>query len=54
MQNYYSQIQTAEDVYNDLYKKKDLFDNSDYSVDSPFYFKENNKVIGKMKRQEFQ
>ena len=39
----------AEDVYNDLYKKKDLFDNNDYSNDSPFYFKENKKVIGKMK-----
>ena len=39
----------AEDVYNDLYKKKDLFGNSDYSIDSPFYFKENKKVIGKMK-----
>ena len=39
----------AEDVYNDLYRKKDLFDNSDYSIDSPFYFKENKKVIGKMK-----
>ena len=39
----------AEDVYNDLYRKNDLFDNSDYSIDSPFYFKENKKVIGKMK-----
>ena len=39
----------AEDAYNGLYKKKDLFDNSDYSIDSPFYFKENKKVIGKMK-----
>ena len=31
----------AEDAYNGLYKKKDLFDNSDYSIDSPFHFKKN-------------
>ena len=40
---------TAEDVYKDLYKRKELFDDSDYSEDSPYYFKENKKVIGKMK-----
>ena len=40
---------TAEDVYKDLYKRKEVFDNSDYSEDSPYYFKENKKVIGKMK-----
>ena len=39
----------AEDVYSDFWKDKDLFDNSDYPVDSPFYFKENKKVIGKFK-----
>lgn len=37
----------TEDVYKDLYKDKDLFDNSNYPVDSPFYFKENKKVIEK-------
>ena len=31
------------DVYSDLYRKKYLFDNSDYSIDSPFYFKENER-----------
>ena len=37
----------AEDVYNDFYKKKDLFDNSDYSIDSPFYLKVNkNEAAG--------
>ena len=39
----------AEDVYSDFWKDKDLFDNSDYPIDSPFYFKENKKVIGKFK-----
>ena len=40
---------TAEDVYKDLHERKELFGNSDYSDDSPYYFKENKKVIGKMK-----
>ena len=39
----------AEDVYEDFWKDKDLFDNSDYPENSPFYFKENKKVIGKFK-----
>ena len=39
----------TEDVYEDLWKDKDLFDNSDYPENSPFYFKENKKVIGKFK-----
>ena len=39
----------AEDVYSDFLKDKDLFDNSDYPENSPFYFKENKKVIGKFK-----
>ena len=39
----------TEDVYKDLYERKELFDNSDYPEDSPYYFKENKKVIGKMK-----
>ena len=41
-------IQT-DDVYEDLYNHKDMFDNSDYSKSSKFYFDENKKVIGKMK-----
>ena len=36
-------------VYEDLYKYRDMFDNSDYSKSSKFYFDENKKVIGKMK-----
>ena len=40
---------TAEDVYKDLHERKELFDNSDYPEDSPYYFKEIKKVIGRMK-----
>ena len=39
----------AEDVYEDLWKDKDLFDNSDYPIDSPYFCKKNKKVIGKFK-----
>ena len=39
----------TEDMYKDLHKDKHLFDNSDYPDDSPFNFKDNEKVIGKMK-----
>ena len=39
----------AEDIYSDLYKDKDLFDNSDYPKSSKFFFVENKKVIGKFK-----
>ena len=38
-----------EDVYKDLFVDKDKFDNSDYPEDSPFYFGDNKKVIGKFK-----
>ena len=37
----------TDDVYEDLYNHKDMFDNSDYSKSSKFYFDENKKVIGK-------
>lgn len=39
----------TEDAYKDLFEGKELFDNSDYNVDPPFYFDFNKKVIGKMK-----
>ena len=39
----------TEDAYEDFYKDKKLFDNSDYDPENKFYFKENKKVIGKMK-----
>ena len=39
----------TKDVYKDLFVDKEKFDNSDYSKDSPFYFGENKKVIGKFK-----
>ena len=41
-------IQT-DDVYQDLYNHRDMFDNSDYSKSSKFFFDENKKVIGKFK-----
>ena len=37
------------DVYEDLYKYKGLFDNSDYPKTSKFFFDGNEKVIGKFK-----
>ena len=39
----------SENVYNEFYKWKDLFDFSNYSKDSTFYDDTNNNVIGKMK-----
>ena len=39
----------TEDVYEDLYLSKDMFDNSDCSKSSKFYFDENKNVIGKFK-----
>ena len=39
----------SENVYEEFYKWKDLFDFSNYSKDSRFYNESNKKVIGKMK-----
>ena len=39
----------SENVYEDFFKWKDLFDFSNYSKDSTFYDDTNKKVIGKMK-----
>ena len=39
----------ADDVYQDFWKDKNLFDNSDYPNNSPFYNNANKKVIGKFK-----
>ena len=39
----------ADDVYQDFWKDKHLFDNSDYPKDSPFFDSSNKKVIGKFK-----
>ena len=41
-------IQT-EDVYQDFWKDRHLFDNSDYPESSPYFDKTNKKVIGKFK-----
>ena len=39
----------ADDVYQDFWKDKHLFDNSDYPKNSPFFDDANKKVIGKFK-----
>ena len=39
----------ADDVYQDFWKDKHLFDNSDYPKNSPFFDGSNKKVIGKFK-----
>ena len=40
----------TEDAYADFYRDKELFDNSDYPSDSPFYFNQNKKkIIGNSK-----
>ena len=39
----------TEDVYKDLWKRKELFDYSDYPKGSPYKFQENKKVIGTFK-----
>jgi len=42
------EIQT-KDIYKDLWKDKNKFDNSDYPEDSKLYHKTNKKVLGKFK-----
>ena len=39
----------TEDIYRELWQDKQLFDNSDYPQDSPYYSAENKKAIGKFK-----
>ena len=39
----------VDDVYQDFWKDKHLFDNSDYPKNSPFFNNTNKKVIGKFK-----
>ena len=39
----------SENVYEEFFKQKDLFDFSNYSKDSKFFNETNKKVIGKMK-----
>ena len=39
----------AEDVYKDIWNDKDMFDNSNYHENSPYYCNANKKVIGKFK-----
>ena len=39
----------SNDVYEDLWKDKHLFDNSDYPKESKYHYIENKKVIGKFK-----
>ena len=47
----FSEIKT-DDVYEDLLKDKEIFDNSDYPKNGTFFFFDKNiKVIGKMKAE---
>ena len=39
----------TEDVYEDFYQDKNLFDFSDYPLNSTFFDPANKKAIGKMK-----
>ena len=39
----------SEDVYEEFFKHKHLFDLSNYPKDSKFFYPTNNEVIGKMK-----
>ena len=39
----------TKDIYEELWEDKQLFDNSDYPQDSPYFSVENKKVIGKFK-----
>ena len=39
----------TKDIYKELWEDKQLFDNSDYPQDSPYFSAENKKVIGKFK-----
>ena len=39
----------AEDVYKDVWNDKDMFNNSDYPENSPYYCNANKKNIGKFK-----
>ena len=39
----------TEDLYKDFWNDKDMFDNSDYPENSPYFCNANKKVIGKFK-----
>ena len=41
----------SKDVYEEFFKWKDLFDFSNYSKDSKFFYETNKKVIGKTKEE---
>ena len=41
----------SENVYDEFFKWKDLFDFSNYSKDSKFYDDSNKKVLGKVKNE---
>ena len=47
-----SEIETV-DAYKDFWTDKDMFDNSDYPENSPYYCNTNKKIIGKFKDEAF-
>ena len=42
----------SDDVYENFFKYKDLFDSSSYPGDSKFFDEANKKVIGKIKDEK--
>lgn len=38
----------TKDIHTDFWNNKDMFDNSDYPEDSPYFDKSNKKVIGQI------
>ena len=46
-----AQLMKSENVYEEFYQWKDLFDFSNYSKDSRFYDDINTKVIGKINNE---
>ena len=44
-----AQLMKSENVYEEFYQWKDLFDFSNYSKNSRFYDESNKRIIGKMK-----
>ena len=41
----------TKDIYKELWEEKQLYDNSDYPKDSPYFSVENKKVIEKFKHE---
>ena len=49
LKRYQIMIIKSKNVYEEIFKRKDLFDFSNYSKDSKFFNETNKKIIGKIK-----